>query len=158
MAERTKQAGRPQAVSRRTSREHEMMVRAVQALEGALASPAPRRERAWKQRIRRELATVVGSLQEHCESAESPEGILTEVELRIGRASEVSQARREHDKLLRDAMSLLSALDEFQRDQELSYPEVRRRALQLTARLRSHQAREADLLMFAFQQDIGVGD
>ena len=150
--------GGQEHISERTSREYETMVRAVHAMEEALASPAPGRERAWKQRARRELAAVVGYLQEHCESAESRDGLLTQVELTLGRSYEVTEARTEHERLVRDAVSLLAALEEFPDEAALSYQEVRSRAFDFAAALRRHQAREADLLMLAFARDTGVGD
>lgn len=145
-------------VSQRTSREYETMVAAVRAMEEALASPAPGRERAWKKHTRRELAVVIGLLQEHCASAESGDGLLTQVEQALGRSYEVMEARRDHDRLVRDAVSLLASLEEYPDEQPLSCREVRARAADLTAALRDHQAREADLLMMAFARDIGVGD
>lgn len=149
---------RPEEVSAQATREYEVMVRAVEALERALAAPAPGREPAWKQGVRRGLATVVGLMQEHCGWAEGASGLLTEVELRLGRASEVSEARREHERLRHDATGLLAALDAYQEEPSLSSDEVRRRAGEITAALRRHQAREVDLLMLAFQRDIGTVD
>lgn len=145
-------------ISDRTSREYETIVSAVRAMEEALVSPAPGRERAWKQRARRELASVVGFLQEHCQSAESSDGLLTQVELALGRSYEVTEARREHERLVRDAVSLLAALEEFPDEAALPYQDVRARAVDFIAALRHHQAREADLLMLAFARDTGVGD
>jgi hypothetical protein len=147
-----------QHVSERTSREYETMVRAVLAMEEALASPAPGRERAWKDRIRRELAVVTGLLQEHCSSAEDSDGLLTQVESALGRSYEVMEARREHDRLVHEAVTLLAALEEFPDEEPLTYQQVRSRAAGFTAALRRHQAREADLLMLAYARDVGVGD
>ncbi len=131
------------------------MERAVQSLEKALTSPAPRRERVWKQATRRSLATIVGLVQEHCAWGESSDGLLTEVEARMGRNRELSQVRREHKRLQGEAVRLLAALDEYQDPSNLPYHDIRRRAAQLAVDLRLHQAREGDLLMLAFQLDIG---
>jgi hypothetical protein len=149
---------RQQGLADRTSGEQETMFRALHALERAIASPAPGREAAWKQRAQRELAAVVGLLQEHCEWAEADDGIIGEVEVKLGRSYEVSRARRDHERLAHEAVSLLAALDEYAGDSALSFQEVRRQVAQLTAALRDHQAREADLLMLALQLDVGVPD
>ncbi|MEX1253657.1 MAG: hypothetical protein WEE64_04890 [Dehalococcoidia bacterium] len=149
---------RQKGIAARTSREQETMVLAVHALEGAMASPAPGREQAWKQRARHELASVVGLLQEHCEAAEADDGIIGEVEVRLGRSYEVSRARRDHERLAHEAVSLLAALDEYSGDSALSFQEVRRQVAQLTAALRDHQGREADLLLLALDLDVGVPD
>ena len=145
-------------VTRRTAREHEAIVAALQAMERALASPAPTREPQWIDRVRRELATVIGLVQEHCASAEAPDGLLGHVEIALGRTYEVSEARREHERLQRDAVSFLAALEDHTPEGGPSPAEVRERARALASALRAHQAREADLLLLAFQQDIGTGD
>lgn len=141
-----------------TSREYDALIRALHTLEESLASPAPGRETAWKQEARRDLANVIGLLQAHCASAEQEGGLLAEVELQLGRTYALTEARLEHERLLRDAVTLLGALDQYQHEETLSHHEVRRRAWDLARALRSHQAREADLLVEALQRDVGVVD
>ena len=58
---------------------------------------------------------------------------------------------------MRDAVTLLGAIDEHT-EQELTYQEVRRRAWELTAGLRRHQARQADLLIELLNRDTGALD
>ena len=145
-------------VSEVTSREHRALVQAVHALEDALASPAAGREAAWKRRVSRNLAVVVGSLQEHCESAEGPEGLISQVERAIGRPYELSEAMREHQSLARDAVDFLASLADHIAEERPTVAEIRQRAFDLNSALRLHEAREADLLMQALQRDIGVGD
>ena len=149
---------RHKALRAKTAREYEAMVRALQALENTFTATAVKRERAWRQRTRHRLATVVGLLQEHCDSAEEPDGLLSLAEQRIGRFRELSLARRDHTRLLRAAVTLISDLDEYAGAARLPYDEFRKRAAQLAAALRLHQAREADILMLAFQLDLGEGD
>jgi hypothetical protein len=131
------------------------MERALQSLEKALTSPAPKRERVWKQATRRSLATIVGLVQEHCAWAERSNGFLDEIEDLIGRNRDLSHVRREHGRLQREAVDLLAGLDEYEDPRTLPYHDIRKRSLQLAVDLRLHQAREADLLMLAFQLDIG---
>lgn len=147
-----------QTLRTRTAREYTALVAAIHELERTFTARAVRREPTWQRRTRHRLATVVGLLQEHCESAEAPDGLLIMAEQRVGRFPEVSQARREHKRLVRQAASLLGDLDEFAAAAGLPYEEFRKRAAGLTGALRLHQALEADLLMLAFQLDLGVGD
>lgn len=158
MAKSARTARRHRTLRAKTAREHESMLRALHALERAITATAVRRERTWRRTTRRSVATVVGLLQEHCESAEAPAGLLAEAEQRVGRFRELSQARRDHARLQRDAATLLGDLDEYADAARLPYDEFRKRAARLIAALRLHQAREADVLMLAFQLDLGVGD
>jgi len=130
----------------------------MEALERALASPAPTREADWHREAQRELANVVGLLQEHCEAAEEEGGIISEVVRSRGRSSEVTETQRDHDRLLHEAVTLLAALDEHAGGSAPSHHEVRRRGWELTAGLRRHQAREADLLIELLERDEGVID
>jgi hypothetical protein len=145
-------------LAKRVTREYEAIARAVETLERALSSPAPTRESAWRKQTRRDLASVVGLLQEHCESAEGVRGLLPEVERRAGRSRTLSEARRDHQQLPRDAASLLGMIDDDRKSALVDYKEVRERGWKLTARLRRHQAREADLLIELLDRDEGALD
>lgn len=145
------------AVAARASQEHEAIVRAAEALERALASPAPGRERAWRRRARAELAVVVDSINRHISSAESAGGVLSEVELSLGRTREVTAAQREHGRIAALAENLMRALN-GEGKQAPSYRRLRRLGLDLTSALRRHMALEADLVLAALEHDIGVGD
>ena len=72
----------------------------------------------------------------------------------IGRPHQVTVALRTTRNYWKCRFSLLRDLGEA----TLDYDEVRERALDLTAALRRHQAREADLILLAYEQDIGAGD
>ncbi len=153
--ETSREGGRGQQVAASTALEHKALLQAVGALEQALAAPAPARNDARSQRTRRALAKVVGFLQDHCESAEKPGGLLAEAQRKVGQSRVVTQTRRDHQHLSRDAVTLLAAIDENRRGKSLTYREVSKRADALAASLRRHQAREADLILEAFQRDLG---
>jgi hypothetical protein len=146
----------PPPLAERTSREQQMILRALRALQRTAATPATKRL-AWRQRTRRELAAVVGLLQEHCEAAEGADGLVAQVEVQLGRSREVSRARRDHRRLQRDAAILLAALDEYA-EGDLSARELRKRVSHLIEAMREHQSREADLLLLALDLDVGVPD
>jgi hypothetical protein len=123
-----------------------------------MALAAPARLGDLHQNTQRELAKVVGLLQEHCELAEREGGLITEVVHSHGRSGEVTEAQREHERLLKQAVSLLAALEPSASAEALSQREVRRRAWELTAALRKHQARETDLLFELLDRDEGLID
>lgn len=136
-----------------SSREYQTMVRAIAALENAFDAGPVGSERAWKQRAGRSLALVGGLAQEHCQLAEQRGGLVAEVELKLGRSDDITEVRRAHERIVRDAVTLLAALDEPQDDK--TRREVRRRARELTKALRSHAIRQADLLIENYNRDLG---
>lgn len=140
-------------LSTSTGADHDAIVRAIQALEAALASPAVGREEAWTQRIARELAPVVTAVKDHCQEAEAPGGLVRELEVALGRPRVLRTVSDEHARLAAEASDFLASLS--------TNPDVaviRARAADLTAELRAHQAHESDLIYEAFMRDIGVGD
>ena len=136
-----------------TSAEHEAIVVAIQALEAALASPAPGREDAWRDRIAHDLAGVVRAVVDHCRAAESSGGLIAELEATLGRPRTLATVSREHERLAAEASDFLESLA-----QETDVETIRARAADLTSGLRAHQAHETDLIYEAFFRDIGVGD
>lgn len=142
-------------LARNSSREYQAMVSAIAAMEGAFGTGSAGKERAYKQRASRALALVVGLLQEHCELAEQRGGLVADVELKLGRSDDVTEARREHERIVRDAVGLLGALGEQQDDETPDRRELRRRARGLTAALRRHAKRQADLLIEEYGRDPG---
>lgn len=85
--------------------------------------------------------------------AEQRGGLVAEVELKLGRSDDITEVRRAHERIVRDAVTLLAALDEPQDDK--TRREVRRRARELTKALRSHAIRQADLLIENYNRDLG---
>jgi hypothetical protein len=139
------------------AREYETIIGALHPLEKALASPAPRREEEWK-RTHAALAVFIDRLQAHCRAAESDGGVLTEAEVHLGRTRAVSRAHLQHERMLRDARELLADLRKRADHPSLTPAEVRRRAARLATALRAHQALEADIIIEAFERDIGGED
>lgn len=143
-----------QRLSDGTSEEHDAIVRALHVLEAALASPATGREDAWTKRVAQDLAPVVAAVEDHCRAAEAPDGLVRECELALGgRPRALTTVSQEHRRLPAEAQELLRSLEESP-----DIADVRRRAADLAAKLRAHQAHEADLIFEALLRDIGVGD
>lgn len=136
-------------------RDDEAIVSALHMLEKALASPTPRRETSWKRQAGAALVIVIDSLNEHRESSESEGGVIAEAESVLGRPPALATAHNQHVRLLRDGSRLLAALEERPGDPKLTVREVRQRAWRFASALRGHQALEADLILEAFNRDIG---
>jgi hypothetical protein len=122
-------------------------------LEKALASPAVGREADWKRNAAPALREVIASFKAHRESAENQGGIIAEAEAVLGRPPALAAARAQHTRLTKDANQLLVALNA--EDLQLGAREIRRRGWRLASSLHDHRALEADLIMEAFQRDIG---
>jgi hypothetical protein len=140
-------------VTASTTVEHDAILRAIQVLEAATASPSLGREAAWGQRVTTDLAPVVEEVIAHCQSAEGPHGLVRELELVLGRPRLLRVTSAEHDRLAGEASEFLEWLSS-----DPDVDSVRTRAARFTADLRTHQAHEADLIYEAFFRDIGVGD
>lgn len=149
---------REERASKIATHEHDCIVEALHVLEKALASPAPGREAQWKQRAGAALAVVVDYARQHVESSETEDGLLAQVEVKVGLTRDVLSARRDHKRILDDAEHLLRDLSEHAHDVDLPVHEVRHRTSALATSLRHHQWLEADLIMSVFGLDIGSGD
>ena len=139
----------------KAARDHDEILRAVHRLEAALASPAPGREPAWRHRAGAALVGVLDSVNVHRESAENEGGVIAEAEALLGRPPALAAARSQHVHLVQDAGKLLADLEKRRDDPQLTCEAVRQRAWDLALALRSHQALEADLILEAFDLDIG---
>ena len=81
--------------------------------------------------------------------------MIAEAEALLGRPPALAAARSQHVRLLRDAGELLADLEKQRDDPQLTCEAVRKRAWDLALALRNHQALEADLILEAFDLDIG---
>ena len=146
---------RVEEAAAKAARDHEKILGAVHRLEAALALPAPGRETAWKQRAGAALVDVIDSLNVHRRSAEREGGVIAEAEALLGRPPALAEARSQHVRLVKDAGELLADLEEQRDDPKLTCEAVRERGWRLASALRDHQALEADLILEAFDLDIG---
>jgi hypothetical protein len=146
---------RAEEAAAKAARDHEEILSAVHRLEAALASPAPGRETAWKQRAGAALVGVLDAVNVHRESAESEGGVIAEAETLLGRPPTLAAARSLHVVLLKDAGELLADLECRHDDPTLTCEAARQHAWDLALALRNHQALEADLILEAFDLDIG---
>ena len=114
-----------------------------------LGSENGRRERAAS-----ELRTVAAFIDHHCQSAEAPDGLLTQVERDAGRSQTVSAARHAHEQLCEQAQALVVLMAE-----DVQIDVVRDRAAEIAKILRRHLDLVGDLVCdAAFDSDTGIGD
>lgn len=149
---------RQERASKAASQEHNCIEQAMHVLEKALVAPTPGREAQWKQRAGAALAVVSDYVRQHVESAESDQGLVAEVEAKVGRTRDVRFALADHRRMIDDADHLLKDLCEETVDSGLTVAEVRHRTIDMTALLREHEWREADLILSVFGLDLGAGD
>ena len=154
-------------LSRETRGEHDALLVAMHRLEATLAAAAPGREQEWGARVQGDLRLVREALARHAASAESPDGLLAELDLtRPAVVRRVERLRREHADLLQQASDLLRRVERLGRVEQATEgagerpdaADIRQQAAQLLNALRSHQAQEVDLIFETFYTDIGAGD
>ncbi|MEX2238674.1 MAG: hemerythrin domain-containing protein [Dehalococcoidia bacterium] len=100
------------------------------------------------------IGAIVEGCREHRDFAEE-EGLLAEVETRVGRPHEVELVRRDHDLMVQFAQELAESFNALSTRGELALigPLVTR----FEAALREHGSHEDDLVQEAFR-DTGAGD
>jgi hypothetical protein len=149
---------RQEKAARAARREHDCIEEAMRVLEKALVAPTPGRETEWIKRAATALAVVTDDVRQHVESAEGDNGLVTEVEAKVGLTRDVRFARADHKRMVEDSELLLKELSEPAGGPGLAIAEVRHRTIDMTALLRQHEWREADLIMSVFDLDLGAGD
>jgi ribosomal protein L29 len=150
---------RAQIVTRQTRAEYDVLLGAIHRLEAALASAAPGREQTWNDRVARDLASVQKALEEHVTSAESADGLFSEIDLtRPTLIRTVERLRGEHVDLLHQTEALRCQLAHRGPGEPARFSDVRQQAARLLEALRHHQAREVDVIFESFFTDIGAGD
>ncbi|HEX5479874.1 MAG TPA: hypothetical protein VFY79_09160 [Dehalococcoidia bacterium] len=140
-------------LAERTNAEHHAISGCLAGLEASLAAPGTP---AWRRRIEGELAPLIACLAGHAESAESSTGLLVEIEITLGRSHEVTTARRLHASASRQASELSDILANA--DSGVADTDVVMHGRRLASAIQRHHELEADLILMAFDQDIGTVD
>jgi hypothetical protein len=144
----------PEQVSLEALRRHRAELReSMNALEQALAAPAPGRPGAWAQRVHVALVELSADFREHIDITEGPHGLYRGLLTTAPRLSNaVARLTREHAQI-RDLVDDLLA--------RVSGPEVddadrvRDLGTALLGRLVRHRQRGSDLVYEAYEADIG---
>ena len=140
-----------------TASEHDDVLTAVIGLERALASPTYERRAAWRRRVRRDLVELGKAVRAHRASAEGRGGLCETLELQLGRTRHVRRIEHDHEHIEQSIGDLQWLLREGMKSGGTEEA-IRRKAESLTVTIRRHHALEAEVLLEAFERDIGVGD
>lgn len=134
---------------------------ALDALEAALAAPAPSRELSWRSDVVDALDVFLAALVDQSESDLGPDSLLSE----IGRdqprlVPRIQRLHEEHRDLRTQAASLRRQLEACDGDTsaDVDPADVRDRLADLARRYRRHRSRESDLVYESVTIDLGVGD
>lgn len=134
---------------------------ALDALERAMAAPAPSRELSWRSDVIDALDVFLTALVDQSESDLGPNSLLSE----IGRdhprlVPRIQRLHQEHTDLRNLASSLRGQIEATRGDtaSDVDPSDVRERLADLARRYRRHRSREADLVYESVTIDLGVGD
>jgi hypothetical protein len=136
-------------------REH--VQRALVALEGALAAPAPGRETDWAADVVARLHDLRGEFARHVEITEGADGLYDEI-LAVApqHARALDALRNEHAAIESGIRTALAAV--AQRTADAAWVDERREeCLGVLGRLVRHRQRGADLTWQAYNTELGSG-
>jgi len=126
---------------------------AIEVLERALASPAPRREAAWRAEVLSALAALDAAAAEEDRNAERPDSLLSDIRRTQPRLRSRANGVRAQYGHLRDRIAALrrelggeTALEVGLVD----FADIRQRLGWLLAAFRHQRARESDLIYEAY--------
>ena len=136
-------------------RQHRAELReSMDALEQALAAPAPGRAAAWAERVHVALVELSGDLRTHVDLTEGSGGLHRAVLTTAPRLSNVvERLAREHVQLRALLDDLLARVDGHASEDPVDV--VRDCGTELLGQLVRHRQRSADLVFEAYQADIG---
>lgn len=152
---------RPSAAASRADRDTSLA--ALQALEEALAGPAPGRSGPWLQRVMSALDALVTSLSIQGATDGESTSIMSEIARNEPRlVPRIERLRQEYNDIgvalrsLRDQIAPSSSAGEQGRP-EIDVADIRDRLSAVARRYRQHRSREADLVYEATHVDLGLG-
>ncbi len=146
---------RTNEVAERALAEHTAISDCLRGFEASVSTAGPA-DAVSRERIQQELTPLIDHLTEHARSAESSGGLLAEVEVALGRSHEVSTARRLHRSAAERAEELSQTLAGA--GSEIDMDQIATLASRLSSAIHRHHELEADLILMAFDRDIGIGD
>jgi hypothetical protein len=123
---------------------------AMQQLEAALASAAPRREQAWRDEVRRTLTVLGKTAAEEADNAAQPDSLLSDITRTQPWLRNRARGLRLHYRQLRDNIAALQDELDHPAGPAVDYTDIRQRLAWILAGLRHQQARESDLIYEAY--------
>lgn len=134
--------------------ERQTAVRALQVLEYALTTPAPRRHRTWLHRVTVAVDALHTALHAQLPKADGPIRLLDEIAL--SDPSYISRIQHLRQELLALTIAVASLRERIEPDPtiEIDPADIRDRLGALATQFRQHQAREADLVYEATRREL----
>jgi hypothetical protein len=128
---------------------------AMQQLETALASAAPRREQAWRTAVRAALDVLAETAASEARNAELPDSLLSDIARSQPWLRNRVRGLRLHYRQLQDTITSLR--DELSEpgDTQVDFADLRQRLSSVLYGLRHQQARESDLIYEAYYDAFG---
>jgi hypothetical protein len=128
---------------------------AMQQLEAALGSAAPRREQTWRNDVRTALGILAEAAASEARNAELPDSLLSDIARTQPWLRNRVRGLRLQYRQLQD--SIASLLDELNEPGEVpaDFPDLRQRLSWVLSGLRHQRARESDLIYEAYYDAFG---
>jgi chromosome segregation ATPase len=144
---------RAQAQQRQADQDRTLL--AMQQLETALASAAPRREQAWRTGVRAALDVLAETAASEARNAELPDSLLSDIARNQPWLRNRVRGLRLHYRQLQDTIaSLRDELNEHG-DTLADFADLRQRLSSVLSGLRHQRARESDLIYEAYYDAFG---
>lgn len=147
-ADDAKQPARPDSFSARQA-DHDRTLAAVHALEAALATAAPGRERGWREEVVSALAELDRVTGDESSNADRPDSLLSDIKRTQPRLASRVRGVRAQYRQIRDGIESLRREIEEPGD-VVDVADIRERAGWVLAALRRQRARESDLIYEAY--------
>lgn len=128
---------------------------AMQHLETALASAAPRREQAWRAGVRAALDVLAETADSEARNADLPDSLLSDIARSQPWLRNRVRGLRLHYRQLQDTITSLR--DELNQpgDTPADFADLRQRLSAVLSGLRHQRARESDLIYEAYYDAFG---
>lgn len=135
------------------------MLKALDALEAALAAGSVRDQSAWSRRVMAALSVLEKTMASQTKELDSDQGLLAGILDQAPRFErQVGHLRDQFTDLVRQVESLHKQFHDSNHQDPHEVSEIRQRIAWIITAIRHFQACESDLLQEAFTVDIGVGD
>ena len=139
-----------------TARRRADLHQALVSLEQTISSPATGREADWTKDVVIQLQDLRGTIEEHIEVTERPEGLYDEISQRAPRLSiKIERLREEHPNLREATAALIQKLETTPVGETWELAEARDELQRLLGRIVRHRQLGADLVWEAYNLDIG---
>lgn len=150
---------RTSPVTRGTVEEHQAITDAQQRLEVALIRAGMGQRRNWSTHLAKESRRLLELLQSHVDSAEGPEGLLTEIEKRmLAINGQVVSVLKDHRRLVNECNALVMKVGNCNDGHRDALIDLRKSAASLMTEIRRHLALEADLIVEVLAADRDIPD